>query len=74
MQALVDQNDSLERTALSLAAERGHAEVVELLVKAGANVEAPGTGGRTPISWAAWGGDAKAAMAGHAEIVDLLQI
>jgi hypothetical protein len=40
------------RTPLSIAAERGHAVVMELLIENGADVEARDENGRVPLSWA----------------------
>ncbi|MFN6528135.1 ankyrin repeat domain-containing protein [Nostoc sp. ChiSLP03a] len=46
---LINRRDSpYYRTALSLAAEKGHFEIVKLLVEAGANVFARNNHGRTP--------------------------
>ena len=56
MKALVNQNDTLGKTALSLAAQNGYTEIVELLLKAGANAEVQDNDGGTPMHRAAWGG------------------
>lgn len=49
----VDQTDSHNRTPLSYAAQRGHASVVELLLKAGAKLESKDTEkGQTPLLFA----------------------
>ena len=39
-------------TPLHLAADRGHTEVVELLITKGAEVNAQSDGGNTPLDWA----------------------
>jgi ankyrin repeat protein len=37
---------------LHLAAEEGHKEIAELLIDKGANVNAKGLDGQTPLDWA----------------------
>ena len=60
-----DLQDSYGRTALLLAAERGHDAVVKLLLKTGkVDVESKDEYGRTPLSWAA--------EEGHEAVVKLL--
>ncbi|KAH6847019.1 putative ankyrin repeat-containing protein [Chaetomium sp. MPI-CAGE-AT-0009] len=56
--------DNGESTALMLAAARGHAEVVKLLLSLGAAVESRDRSGQTPLS--------HASMSGHLEIVEVL--
>lgn len=56
----IDINDydhgmySLHETALHLAAENGHAEIVDILIKAGADVDALDRWGCTPLHAAVW--------------------
>jgi ankyrin repeat protein len=50
--ALVGAVDAHRKTPLHLAAEHDHAEVAELLIEAGADLEAWTTWGTTPLEWA----------------------
>ncbi|RYP70200.1 hypothetical protein DL771_005587 [Monosporascus sp. 5C6A] len=52
------------QTPLSWAAEKGHKEIVQLLLDKGAEIDAKDSNSRTPLSWAA--------EKGHKEIVQLL--
>ncbi|KAH0537544.1 hypothetical protein FGG08_005679 [Glutinoglossum americanum] len=62
---VVGSKDSANRTPLSWAAERGHEEVVKLLLSRGdVAADSKDEDGRTPLSWAAEGG--------HQEVVKLL--
>ena len=45
-------------TDLMFAAKEGHTEIVKLLLAKGANPRAQAEGGWTPLTWAAWGGNA----------------
>jgi len=47
------QQKKFQGTPLQYAASAGHAEVVQLLIKAGAKVDARDSQGRTPLTWAA---------------------
>ena len=61
----VDEKDDLwGRTPLHIAAEEGHKEIAELLIAAGADVNAKDSVGFTPLHEAAW--------KGHKEVVELL--
>jgi ankyrin repeat protein len=60
----IEREDNFERTALHLAADAGHPEVVEVLLRAGANIEACSNSEQTPLYYAA--------IAGHASIVQQL--
>jgi ankyrin repeat protein len=53
---MVNPMDSSNKTALSLAAQNGYAEASELLLNAGADVEAQADDGWTPLILAAEGG------------------
>jgi len=54
----VESRDQWGKTPLHNAAWRGHADVVKWLVDpAGANIHAVDENGRTPLLWAARGGD-----------------
>lgn len=44
------------KTALHLAAQKGHDKIAELLVKHGANVHSLDSHGRTPLFWASFKG------------------
>jgi hypothetical protein len=58
----VDARFRYERTALSFAADRGHVEIVRLLLERGADVNAKDTFyGATPLVWAATNGHAEVA-------------
>ena len=50
--ALVGAVDGHRKTALHLAAEHDHPEVAELLIEAGADIEAWTSWGATPLEWA----------------------
>src|SRR5438045_5390865 len=52
------------QTPLSWAADKGHVDVVKLLLNANANIEAADKYVRTPLSWAA--------EKGHVDVVKLL--
>jgi ankyrin repeat protein len=41
------------KTALHLAAQKGHEAIVQILIQKGANVEAKDVGGKTALYWAA---------------------
>ncbi|XP_061729376.1 ankyrin-2-like [Cydia pomonella] len=60
----IDQQDAFMRTALHYAAERGHAEVVRLLLDAGSKVEVMAGDGSTPLH--------VAVIKNHPEIVKML--
>jgi len=60
----VRQHDERNCTALHFAAAGGHLEAVELLLDAGAELEAADVDGDTPLLWAA--------HAGHVEVAALL--
>ena len=61
----VDTKFRYDRTALSFAADRGHADIVRLLLDRGANVNAPDTFYQaTPLVWAA--------QNEHVEVVKIL--
>jgi hypothetical protein len=51
--AFLNAQDSIDARALTWAAFAGQAEVITLLLDAGADINAKGTGGKTPIAWAA---------------------
>ena len=59
-------SESHDRTALVVAAEYGHCEIVEILLKSGANVNAQCDGDLSALYLAS--------VEGHHEIVDILQI
>jgi ankyrin repeat protein len=61
---LINQHDSLGRTALHLAADKGHFESVDLLLLGGADVNVVDDDGRTPLY--------RAARRDHANCVKLL--
>ena len=61
----VEVKDDFNRTPLSWAAEKGHEDVVRLLLgREGVDINAKDDGGMTPLSWAA--------HIGHAAVVRLL--
>jgi ankyrin repeat protein len=64
MRVLVDQNDSRGQTALSLAAENGHVEVVTMLLKVQANIEVQDKYGQAPLIYATENG--------HVDVVNVL--
>jgi ankyrin repeat protein len=67
----VDTKFRYDRTALSFACDRGHLEVVKLLLESGADVNAKDTFyNATPLAWAS--SPAMARKPQHAEIVGLL--
>jgi ankyrin repeat protein len=51
-----DEVRPLQKTAMMLAAQKGHLDVVERLLKAGAEVDATGASGTTSLMWAAFTG------------------
>ena len=53
------KQDELGRTPLIVAAERGHANVVDVLLRAKAKVDTADVTGRTALHWAAWQGREK---------------
>ena len=55
-QAQLNRADALLRTALSYAAQHGHAAVVAALLAAGASMQTPSDGRQAPLSVAAWEG------------------
>jgi len=59
-----DLKDSYGRTPLSWAAEKGHREVVEMLLAKGVDPDSRNKDGWTPLSWAAG--------KGHREVVEML--
>jgi ankyrin repeat protein len=61
----VTATDDARRTPLHRAAEGGHGDVVEALLKAGADVNATDLQGRTPTGLAV--------QAGHDDVADLLR-
>jgi hypothetical protein len=62
---IMDRRDSHGRTPLSWAAERGHEDIVKLLLGTGkVDIDSQDKNGRTPLSWAA--------QAGSGAIVKLL--
>ncbi|XP_078339606.1 uncharacterized protein LOC144627217 [Crassostrea virginica] len=63
-QGYTTQSDKYGRTPIHAASEGGHVDVVDLLIKCGADCNQSYKDGRTPIQ--------KASMAGHVDIVDLL--
>jgi hypothetical protein len=60
----VNYHDKFGSTALMEAADKGNSELVSLLLKKGAEVEALDTGNRTALHWAA--------MRGHSDVVEQL--
>jgi ankyrin repeat protein len=58
------QHGTFEGTPLQYAAARGHVDMVKLLIRHDAKIDAVDTHGRTPLMWAAW--------KGHHHLVDLL--
>ncbi len=60
----VNAKNHIRLTPLHIAADRGHKEVVALLIDKGADVNAMGGEGETPLH--------KAALVGHNEVVELL--
>ena len=64
-QEYFNEQDRGSRTPLHRAAEGGHIEVVEALLKAGANLEAQDEGSGTPLH--------RAAKGGHLEVVESLR-
>ncbi|KAM0258573.1 hypothetical protein ACHAQJ_003744 [Trichoderma viride] len=60
----LNSQDHYNRTPLSWAAERGHEAIIQLLLKAGAEIDSKDKRDRTPLFWAASGG--------HEAVVKLL--
>src|SRR5215218_6322051 len=58
-----DGKDKESSTALMVAVTTDHADLLELLVGKGADVNAKTTQGRTALMWAAWKGKAGGAQA-----------
>src|SRR5215471_1221461 len=52
--ANMEAADAKGRTALLLAAEKGHNEIIQILLGANANIEAIDKDGRTPLMLAMW--------------------
>lgn len=71
--ATIDSADSEGCTALRWASEKGHAEIVELLLDAGAEPDKLDKKGYTPLMMAAYGGHMRVACAliRHGAEVDL---
>ena len=64
MYGYIDSQDSHGTTALQLAAKHGHADVVQVLVESGAELDIRNNRGETALYWAA--------RSGHKPIVELL--
>jgi ankyrin repeat protein len=60
----IEREDDVGRTPLHIAADAGHDDVVQLLLKANANIEARTFSGQTALNYAA--------VTGHASIAELL--
>ncbi|PAA66278.1 hypothetical protein BOX15_Mlig016846g2 [Macrostomum lignano] len=61
----IDCRNSLDRTALHMAASKGHREIVRILIESGkASVEVTDKFGMSPLMWATY--------FGHTEVVNLL--
>ena len=51
----MDEKDLYGETSLHYAVDKGHKEVVKILINAGANVNAKDEDGGTPLDWAIMG-------------------
>ncbi|XP_064106024.1 uncharacterized protein LOC135215374 [Macrobrachium nipponense] len=59
----VNVTDGMDRTALHLAADRGHKDIVVMLIAKGCQVNSPDVEGRTPLHFAVESGDLDVVLA-----------
>ncbi|XP_066982454.1 uncharacterized protein [Macrobrachium rosenbergii] len=59
----VNVADGMDRTALHLAADRGHKDIVVMLIEKGCKVNSPDVEGRTPLHFAVESGDLDVVLA-----------